>query len=484
MSLVPSTDRTIKQYVATKKGGPFQVVTAPYPEPGPDKICIRNRAVALNPIDWKRLHHGVMVERWPEILGIDTAGVVEAVGKNVTDFKPRDAVMSLAGFGGYAGAFQDVKTVPAHFASKKPEKWTFEEAASVPLVYLTATAALTKGLGLSLPHLQVPIHPFALPNLSNDPDILQYTLNSPLTPTTADAVSRAQEQAISRGPISNYPFPDSDRAPQPTTPSADGSNGNHRHHHHHSRQPTTSAEPRKRISSVLVLGGASDVGAATIQLLRGALPECTIVSSNSPRHNGRLTAELGATACVERNGGGGGGGGCTGSHNRCVAELVEAVRAACRAAAAAAAAGAGAGAGSTSGEGGGDDGVDAIVDAVGVVEAAESEEEGQGRLLLDLLAKDGPRVYATVATAGRQKMVDLPEGVRETVVSGRMAFLAGDQGGGGMEVMKRLGALVEEGRFALPVEVEVVGTGFEAISEGLEKLRREGVSGVKLVVQL
>lgn len=106
----------------------------PYPEPGPDEICIRNWAVALNCIDWKRHYYGLMVERWPIILGMDTAGVVEAVGTDVTDFKPGDAVMSLAGFNGRAGAFQDITTVPAHFAAKKPERWSFEEAATVPFV--------------------------------------------------------------------------------------------------------------------------------------------------------------------------------------------------------------------------------------------------------------------------------------------------------------------------------------------------------------
>jgi NADPH:quinone reductase-like Zn-dependent oxidoreductase len=125
-------DKTIKQYVATKKGGPFAVVEGPYPTPGPDEICIRNVAVGLNPLDWKNLYHGEMVKAWPEIFGIDTAGFVEAVGENVTGLKAGDAVMSLAGHGGRAGAFQEVTTVPAHFASKKPTCWTFEEASSVP----------------------------------------------------------------------------------------------------------------------------------------------------------------------------------------------------------------------------------------------------------------------------------------------------------------------------------------------------------------
>jgi NADPH:quinone reductase-like Zn-dependent oxidoreductase len=127
-----ATEKTMKQYVAIKKGGPFQVVNGSYPIPAPDEICIRNRAVALNALDLKSLDHGMMVQQYPEIFGIDTAGVVEVVGSNVTAFKAGDAVMSSAGLGGRKGAFQDVTTVPAHFASRKPATWSFAQACSAP----------------------------------------------------------------------------------------------------------------------------------------------------------------------------------------------------------------------------------------------------------------------------------------------------------------------------------------------------------------
>ena len=41
---------------------------------------MRMKAVAINPLDWKQLASGIMVEEWPAVLGIDGAGVVEAVG--------------------------------------------------------------------------------------------------------------------------------------------------------------------------------------------------------------------------------------------------------------------------------------------------------------------------------------------------------------------------------------------------------------------
>lgn len=132
MPLITDNNKYMKQYVATKKGGPFQLVDAPYPVPGPDEICIRNRAVALNPLDWKSLHTGMMVKSWPEVFGIEAAGVVEIVGENVTRFKAGDAVMASTGLGGRRGAFQDVTAVPAQFASRKPASWSFSQACSTP----------------------------------------------------------------------------------------------------------------------------------------------------------------------------------------------------------------------------------------------------------------------------------------------------------------------------------------------------------------
>lgn len=131
-STTANANKTMKQYVATKKGGPFQLINGAYPTPGPNEICIRNRTIALNQLDWKNLHHGQMVQSWPEVFGIDTAGVVEVVGDKVAAFKAGDAVMSSAGLGGRRGAFQDITTVPAHFASRKPASWTFAQACSAP----------------------------------------------------------------------------------------------------------------------------------------------------------------------------------------------------------------------------------------------------------------------------------------------------------------------------------------------------------------
>ena len=71
-------------------------------------------------------------------MGVDFAGTVEAVGKNVTRFKPGDEV-----FGGRSGAFAEYVIVPDDRAmALKPSKATFEQAASMPIAAITALQAL------------------------------------------------------------------------------------------------------------------------------------------------------------------------------------------------------------------------------------------------------------------------------------------------------------------------------------------------------
>ncbi len=124
--------KTSLQYQVSKQGASFSQVSVPYPTPGLDEICIRTKAVALNPLDWKARAFGVEVQCWPAVLGIDAAGVIDSVRESVKNFKPGDEVFSLCGLNNPAGAFQEIITVPSHFVAKKPSSWTFKEAASLP----------------------------------------------------------------------------------------------------------------------------------------------------------------------------------------------------------------------------------------------------------------------------------------------------------------------------------------------------------------
>jgi NADPH:quinone reductase-like Zn-dependent oxidoreductase len=117
------------------------------PTPADDQLLVRVRAASVNPLDWhfvegtpylmRALAAGIRKPKDTQ-LGVDFAGTVEAVGKNVTKFKPGDEV-----FGGRTGAFADYVCVrESRAVALKPASVTFEQAASVPIAGITALQAL------------------------------------------------------------------------------------------------------------------------------------------------------------------------------------------------------------------------------------------------------------------------------------------------------------------------------------------------------
>ena len=115
------------------------------PSPEDDEVLLKVRAAAVNPLDWRLMKGQPRVVRVvSKVLklktgrpGVDVAGVVEAVGKNVTHFKPGDRV-----FGGCRGAFADYVCTPESKIVSIPENVTFEQAASINVAGLTALQGL------------------------------------------------------------------------------------------------------------------------------------------------------------------------------------------------------------------------------------------------------------------------------------------------------------------------------------------------------
>src|SRR5436190_4365882 len=117
------------------------------PTAGDDEILIKVRAAAVNPLDLLFRGTSYMVRmitglRKPKDtrLGVDMAGQVEAVGRNVTQFKPGDAV-----FGTCKGAFAEYVCASESALVAKPDNVTFEQAASVPIAAITALQGLRLG---------------------------------------------------------------------------------------------------------------------------------------------------------------------------------------------------------------------------------------------------------------------------------------------------------------------------------------------------
>lgn len=130
----------------------LELVEIDRPVPTGDEVLVKVRAAAINPLDWHYMRGSPYFMRLAtglgrpkeRRLGVDFAGVVEAVGAGVTQFKPGDEV-----FGGRTGAFAEYVIVPENRGiALMPGNVTFQQAASVPIAGLTAIQALRDHGGL------------------------------------------------------------------------------------------------------------------------------------------------------------------------------------------------------------------------------------------------------------------------------------------------------------------------------------------------
>lgn len=127
-------------------GGPdvFRADTVDDPVPGPRDVRIRVRATAVNPVDWKVRAGGqrtIMRYALPWILGLDASGVVDAVGERVTRFRVGDEVWTSP-IHSRPGTYAELTCVDEREVGKKPASLSHVEAASMPLVGLTAYQCL------------------------------------------------------------------------------------------------------------------------------------------------------------------------------------------------------------------------------------------------------------------------------------------------------------------------------------------------------
>ena len=115
------------------------------PTAGDNEVLIRVRAASVNPFDWHfmrgtpymvRIQAGLRKPK-DKRLGVDVAGQVEAVGRNVTQFRPGDEV-----FGACRGAFAEYACASESALVMKPDNVTFEQAASAPVAAFTALQGL------------------------------------------------------------------------------------------------------------------------------------------------------------------------------------------------------------------------------------------------------------------------------------------------------------------------------------------------------
>jgi len=142
----------MKAIVQDKYGSPdvLELREIDQPVVKDDDVLVRVHAASVNPADWHLLTGTPYVARMAsglrkpkvQIPGLDMAGRVEAVGGNVTQFRPGDEV-----FGQNASAYAEYVCVQALFVVRKPANLSFAQAAAVPVVGLTAYQAIVAGEG-------------------------------------------------------------------------------------------------------------------------------------------------------------------------------------------------------------------------------------------------------------------------------------------------------------------------------------------------
>lgn len=135
----------MKVYVVETANGPFREVEIPMPLPTHGQVLVKIGASGINPLDTKiRAGEAAHAKQpLPAVLGLDMAGIVDAVGPGVTAFHPGDEVFGMVGgVGGLQGTLAEFILADAALLALKPTPLTMRQAAALPLVTITAWEGL------------------------------------------------------------------------------------------------------------------------------------------------------------------------------------------------------------------------------------------------------------------------------------------------------------------------------------------------------
>lgn len=135
----------MKAMILETAGKPLVPGELPKPVPAAGQVLVRIHASGVNPLDLKiaagKAEHARMP--LPAVLGIDMAGIVEAVGPGVDGLAPGDAVFGMTGgVGGVQGSLAEYAAVDAGLLAHAPRSISLREAAALPLVFITAWEGL------------------------------------------------------------------------------------------------------------------------------------------------------------------------------------------------------------------------------------------------------------------------------------------------------------------------------------------------------
>jgi NADPH:quinone reductase len=140
-----ATTETMNAAILDAPNTPFRVASIARPKPGRGQVLVRIEASGVNPLDTK-IHAGQAAHArhpLPNILGMNLAGVVDALGDEVTGLRRGDEVYGMTGgVGGLQGSLAEYAAVDADLLAPKPTNLTMREAASLPLNLITAWEGL------------------------------------------------------------------------------------------------------------------------------------------------------------------------------------------------------------------------------------------------------------------------------------------------------------------------------------------------------
>src|ERR1700733_8155064 len=138
--------------IAQASGEPFRLCSIARPDAAAGQVLVRIHASGVNPLDTK-IYAGAAAharQPLPAILGLDLAGVVDAVGSCVEQFRPGDEVYGMTGgVGGHPGTLAQFAAVDADLLALKPTNLSMRESAALPLVFITAWEGLVDRAALA-----------------------------------------------------------------------------------------------------------------------------------------------------------------------------------------------------------------------------------------------------------------------------------------------------------------------------------------------
>jgi NADPH:quinone reductase len=142
---------TMRAAVLTTFDSALEITQLPDPSPGGGDVLVRIKASGVNPLDTKirrgQAAHAQTV--LPAVLGVDMAGVVEAVGRDVVGFDIGDEVYGMTGgVGPLQGSLSQLAAVDSRLLALKPRALSLRESAALPLAFITAWEGLVDRAGV------------------------------------------------------------------------------------------------------------------------------------------------------------------------------------------------------------------------------------------------------------------------------------------------------------------------------------------------